>query len=138
MKKRSTSTTSVSSFDINSQHIQQEQERMTQSRYDQARRRRRALLKQLPRHGIAVLSAAPTRIRSHDTDYPYRQDSDFYYLTGFVEENAVLVLIPGRAEGEVVLFCQPKDKTRELWSGILTGPAQARDLLQVDEAHSIG
>lgn len=135
MNKRNTGAASVPSSDPH--HIQQEHERMLQSRYDQARKRRRALLKQLPRHSVALLSAAAPRIRSHDTDYPYRQDSDFYYLSGFTEDNAVLVLIPGRAEGEVILFCQPKDKTRELWSGTLTGPKRARDLLQVDEAHSI-
>ena len=137
MKKRNTHTVAVSLPLAEPGHSQQQRLQMTQQRYEQASKRRRALLKQLPRHSIAVLAAAPARVRSHDTDYPYRQDSDFYYLTGFTEENAVLVLIPGRADGEVVLFCQPKDKAREIWSGILTGPKLARELLRVDEAHSI-
>ena len=117
--------------------LQQEREQLLQNRYEEARKRRQALLAKLPRHSLAVIFAAPSQVRSHDTDYPYRQDSDFYYLTGFTEQNAVLVLAPGRAQGEMVLFCQPKDKTRELWDGILTGPENARELLQVDEAHSV-
>lgn len=87
---------------------------------------------------IALLCAAPQSTRSNDTEYLYRQNSDFYYLTGFVEHDAVLALIPGREQGEVVLFCQEKDKTRELWTGILTGPEQAITQLQIDDAFPIG
>lgn len=87
---------------------------------------------------IALLCAAPQSTRSNDTEYPYRQNSDFYYLTGFVEHDAVLALIPGREQGEVVLFCQEKDKTRELWTGILMGPEQAITQLQIDDAFPIG
>jgi Xaa-Pro aminopeptidase len=90
--------------------------------YGEAASRRRALMRRLGKNSIALLSAAPQRTRSHDTEYSYRQDSDFYYLSGFTEDDAVLALIPGRARGETVLFCQPKDKTKELWTGILTGP----------------
>lgn len=103
----------------------------------QAKKRRRALLGKLGKQAIALLSAAPQRTRSSDTEYHYRQDSDFYYLTGFTEDDAVLALIPGRKQGEVVLFCQPKDKTKELWTGILTGPEQARTQLLLDEAYPI-
>ena len=106
--------------------------------YVQARKRRRALMGKLGKNSIALLSAAPQRTRSNDTEYPYRQDSDFYYLTGFTEDDAVLALIPGRKQGEVVMFCQPKDKTKELWTGILTGPEQAKSRLLVDEAYPIG
>lgn len=105
--------------------------------YQQARKRRRALMASMGKNTIAVLSAAPQRTRSNDTEYPYRQDSDFYYLTGFTEDDAVLALIPGRKQGEVVLFCQEKDKTKELWTGILTGPEQARSRLLLDEAYPI-
>lgn len=105
--------------------------------YQEAADRRRALMKQMKKHSIALLPAAPLRTRSHDTEYTYRQDSDFYYLTGFTEDDAVLALIPGRKQGEVVLFCQPKDKTKELWTGILTGPEQAKTKLLIDEAYSI-
>ena len=107
------------------------------SLYQEAAARRRALMAKMKKNSIAVLPAAPQRTRSNDTEYPYRQNSDFYYLTGFVEDDAVLVLIPGRAEGEVVVFCQPKDKTKELWTGILTGPEQARELLLIDQAWPI-
>jgi Xaa-Pro aminopeptidase len=103
----------------------------------QAKKRRRALMGKLGKKSIALLSAAPQRTRSNDTEYPYRQDSDFYYLTGFTEDDAVLALIPGRKQGEVVLFCQPKDKTKELWTGILAGPEQARTQLLLDEAYPI-
>ncbi|MEX0739152.1 MAG: Xaa-Pro aminopeptidase [Pseudohongiella sp.] len=106
-------------------------------KYLQAKKRRRALMGKIGKKSIALLSAAPQRTRSNDTEYPYRQDSDFYYLTGFTEDNAVLALIPGRKQGEVVLFCQPKDKTKELWTGILTGPEQARTRLLLDEAYPI-
>jgi Xaa-Pro aminopeptidase len=106
-------------------------------RYVQAKKRRRALMGKMGKKSIALLCAAPQRTRSNDTEYPYRQDSDFYYLTGFTEDDAVLALIPGRKQGEVVLFCQPKDKTKELWTGILTGPEQARTRLLLDEAHPI-
>lgn len=107
------------------------------SLYQEAASRRRALMSQMKKNSIALLSAAPQRTRSHDTEYVYRQNSDFYYLSGFVEDDAVLALIPGRREGEVVLFCQPKDKTKELWTGILTGPEQACATLLIDQAFPI-
>jgi Xaa-Pro aminopeptidase len=108
-----------------------------QGLYLETASRRRTLMSQMKKHSIALLSAAPLRTRSHDTEYTYRQHSDFYYLTGFTEDNAVLALIPGRKQGEVVLFCQPKDKTKELWTGILTGPEQAKTKFGIDEAYSI-
>ena len=95
-------------------------------------------MQQMEPDSIALLGAAPQSTRSNDTEYLYRQNSDFYYLTGFVEHDAVLALIPGREQGEVVLFCQEKDKTRELWTGILTGPEQAITQLQIDDAFPIG
>ncbi|TFH75410.1 Xaa-Pro aminopeptidase [Gammaproteobacteria bacterium LSUCC0112] len=105
--------------------------------YQEAALRRRTLMSRMKKNSIALLSAAPQRTRSHDTEYPYRQDSDFYYLSAFTEDDAVLVLLPGREQGEVVLFCQPKDKTKELWTGILTGPQQAKTTLLIDEAYPI-
>lgn len=109
----------------------------SQALYQEARKRRHRLMSALGKHSIALLSAAPLRTRSHDTEHPYRQDSDFYYLTGFTEDDAVLALIPGRAQGKVVLFCQPKDKTKELWTGILTGPELAKTRLLIDETYPI-
>lgn len=106
--------------------------------YEEAARRRKELMQQMEPNSIALLSAAPQSTRSNDTEYPYRQNSDFYYLSGFVEHDALLALIPGREQGEVVLFCQEKDKLRELWTGILMGPEQAIKQLHIDDAFPIG
>jgi Xaa-Pro aminopeptidase len=75
-------------------------------------RRRKQLMRIAGDDAILVLAAAPERIRSRDTHYPYRQDSDFWYLTGFEEPSAVLVLVPGRAHGETLLFCRERDLER--------------------------
>ncbi|MCY4270184.1 MAG: aminopeptidase P N-terminal domain-containing protein, partial [Gammaproteobacteria bacterium] len=96
--------------------------------------RRAALMAQLGPGAIALLASAPERVRSRDVNHPYRQDSDFYYLTGFTEAKALLALVPGREEGETVLFCQPKDPQKELWEGILLGPEAAVETLGVDQA----
>ena len=79
-------------------------------------RRRKALMNQMEANSIAVLPAAQVFIRNRDVEHNYRQDSDFQYLTGFPEPEAVAVLIPGREHGEHVLFCREKDKGRELSS----------------------
>jgi len=101
-------------------------------------RRRAALIEGLQPGGIALLAAAPERVRSRDVHHAYRQDSDFFYLTGFAEARALLALVPGREEGEVVLFCQPKDPQKELWEGKLLGPEAAVESLGVDQAYPIG
>ncbi len=72
-------------------------------------RRRQALMSLMSEGSIAVLPAAEQRFRNRDTEYLFRQDSDFYYLTGFSEPDAVLVLAPGRAHGEVILFCRERE-----------------------------
>ena len=72
--------------------------------------------------GIVVLPAAPERTRSRDTLYGYRPDSDFYYVTGFEEPDSVAILIPGRSEGEFIVFCRERDQEKELWDGPLVGP----------------
>lgn len=87
---------------------------------------------------ILVLPAAPERIRSRDTHYPYRQDSDFWYLTGCSEPEAVLVLVPGRRHGEAILFCRERDPEREGWDGPRLGPEGAVDVLGLDDAYPIG
>ena len=101
-------------------------------------RRRAALIEGLQPGGIALLAAAPERVRSRDVHHAYRQDSDFFYLTGFAESRALLALVPGREEGEVVLFCQPKDPQKELWEGKLLGPEAAVESLGVDQAYPVG
>ncbi|WIO75669.1 Xaa-Pro aminopeptidase [Porticoccaceae bacterium LTM1] len=86
---------------------------------------------------IAVLPAAPMRTRSRDTEYHYRQDSDFHYLCGFPEPEAVLVLIPGRQQGETVLFCRERNRERETWDGYRVGPEGATKQFGADDAFPI-
>ena len=93
---------------------------------DEFARRRRQLIKLMGRDSIAVLPAAPVRLRNNDVEYAYRQDSDFHYLTGFPEPEAVAVLVPGRAQAEYILFVRERDPLRETWDGRRAGPAGAR------------
>ncbi len=85
-------------------------------------RRRKNLMAQLEPGSIAIVPAAREQTRNRDVDYPFRQDSDFYYLTGFGEPDAVLVLLPGRNDGQYVLFCRDRDPALELWNGYRAGP----------------
>lgn len=101
------------------------------------RRRRADLMKQMTPNSIAIVPAAPVTVRNRDVEHPYRQDSDFYYLSGFAEEHSVLVLIPGREHGEYVLFCQEKIKEQEIWTGRRVGPEAAPAMLGVDDAFPI-
>ena len=96
--------------------------------------RRARVAAQLGPGGIAIIPTAPERPRNRDTDFLYRHDSYFYYLTGFAEPNAWLVLT---GDGKSTLFCQPKDLEREIWDGIRLGPEAAPAALGVDEAWSV-
>jgi len=87
---------------------------------------------------IALLPAAPPAPRNRDVHYPYRQDSDFYYLTGFAEPEAVAVLIPGRPQGEYVLFVRDRDPAREAWDGARAGPEGAVEDHGADDAFPVG
>lgn len=109
-------------------------EAMSKAEY---RRRRRALLSALGEGSVALVAAAPERVRNRDVHFPYRQDSDLGYLTGFSEPEAVLVLAPGRKEGEVVLFCRPRDEKEEVWNGPRAGVEGAVERFGADEAHPI-
>lgn len=100
-------------------------------------RRRRQLMRMAGDDAIVVIPSAPERIRSRDTHYPYRQDSDLWYLCGFAEPEAVLVLIPGRKHGESLLFCRERDPDREGWDGPRVGPEGAVDALGMDDAYPI-
>jgi len=100
-------------------------------------RRRKQLMRMAGNDAILVLPCAPERIRSRDTHYPYRQDSDFWYLTGFPEPEAVLVLVPGRAHGETILFCRERDPDREAWDGPRAGQEGAVDDYAMDDAYPI-
>lgn len=99
--------------------------------------RRKRLMEMVGDEAIVVLGAAPERVRSRDTLYPYRQDSNFLYLTGFLEPEAVLALVPGRRHGEVILFCRERDPVREGWDGPRLGPERAGEALGVDDAYPI-
>ena len=101
------------------------------------KRRRDDLLSMIGPGAIAVLPAAPEHIRNRDAHYPYRQDSDFFYLTGFPEPEAVLVLIPGRPHGEYILFCRERDPSREIWDGPRAGQDGAVETYGADDAFPI-
>ena len=88
-------------------------------------------------NGIAILPGANLVTRNSDVDYMFRQDSDFHYLTGFDEQDAVFVLIPGRAHGEAILFCRERDPEQERWHGKITGPERAMQLYGMDDAFPI-
>lgn len=100
-------------------------------------RRRKQLMRMAGPNAILILPAAPERVRSHDTFHPYRQDSDFWYLSGFNEPDAVLVLVPGRKHGEVILFCRERDPQRERWDGPRAGQEGAVDIYGADDAYPI-
>ena len=100
-------------------------------------RRRKQLMRMSTDDAILILPAAPERIRSHDTHYPYRQDSDFWYLSGLPEPEAVLVLVPGRKHGETILFCRERDPEREGWDGPRAGQEGAVERFGMDDAYPI-
>ncbi|HET9404385.1 MAG TPA: aminopeptidase P N-terminal domain-containing protein, partial [Burkholderiales bacterium] len=99
-------------------------------------RRRRERLARSMGAGVAIVPTAPERNRNRDSHYPYRFDSYFYYLTGFREPEAVLVVVAG-AQPRHILFCRDKDPERETWDGFRYGPAAARAAFGFDEAHPI-
>src|SRR5258706_12724757 len=100
-------------------------------------RRRKQLMRLMGRDAIAVLPAAPVRQRNNDVEYNYRQDSDFHYLTGFDEPEAVAVLVPGRPQGEYILFVRERNPEREIWDGKRAGPAGAVKEHGADDAFPI-
>ena len=100
-------------------------------------RRRKQLMRMAGNDAIVIVAAAPERLRNNDAHYPYRQDSDFHYLTGFAEPDAVLALVPGRAAGEVILFCRERDAERERWDGPRAGTEGAVAAFGMDDAFPI-
>jgi Xaa-Pro aminopeptidase len=99
--------------------------------------RRRQLMKMIGREGIAILPAAPVRLRNGNVEHAYRQDSRFYYITGFEEPEAVAVLVPGRTQAEYVLFVRDRDPQREAWDGSRAGPEGAIRTFGADDAFPI-
>lgn len=106
------------------------------SRQEHARRRKQ-LMEQMDPNSIAIVPSAHEHIRNRDCEYPFRQDSDFFYLTGFSEPEAVLVLLPKRKHGQYVLFCRDRDKSMELWNGYRAGPEGACEFFGADDAFPI-
>ena len=100
-------------------------------------KRRRKLAKLIGKDGIAVIPTASTRVRSRDTYYPYRPDSDFYYFTGFSEPNAVMILAPGREDGSFILCLREKNPLTEIWDGHMEGLSGVKKNYEADQSFDI-
>ncbi len=100
-------------------------------------KRRRALMRMIGKGSIAILPAATVRFRNRDVEHAFRQHSDFQYLTGFAEPDAVVVLVPGREKGEFMLFCRERDPSRAIWDGDRAGQDGAIRDYAVDDAFPI-
>lgn len=101
-------------------------------------RRRQRLMSETGEGSITLIAAATEKLRNGDSYYPFRQDSDFLYLTGFNEPEAMLALLPGREAGEQLLFCRERDPARERWDGPRLGLDGAVEALGIDDAFPIG
>ena len=93
------------------------------------RRRREVLMSMMSPDSIALIPGASLKRRNRDIQYLFRQDSDFYYLSGFAEPESLLVLAPGREHGEQILFCPDRDPVLERWDGERMGPERATQML---------
>jgi Xaa-Pro aminopeptidase len=100
-------------------------------------RRRRQLMRMAGEDSIIILQAAPPRMRNNDVQYSYRQDSDFLYLTGFREHDALLVMLPQDKAGKCIFFCRSRDPEREMWDGRMAGLEAAVSEFGMDEAYDI-
>lgn len=107
---------------------------ITQAEYAQ---RRKNLMAVMAPNSVAIVPAAQEQTRSRDTEFPFRQDSDLLYLCGFDEPEALLVLLPGREDGEYILFCRARDPAREIWDGHRAGPEGACEFYGADEAFPV-
>lgn len=107
---------------------------MTKPEY---RRRRARLMEIMGPDSIAILPNSPVAPRNRDVDYPYRSDSNFFYLSGFDEPESVIVLIPGRAHGEFLLFCRERDLSKEIWDGYRAGQEGAVHNFAADDSYPI-
>ncbi len=101
------------------------------------KKRRDKLGKKLSKDSVGIIYSASYKTRSNDTEYPYRQNSNFYYLTGFKEDNSCLVIVKTTNTVKTILFVQAKDKTKELWHGKRLGEKVAEKIFLVDEVHAI-
>ena len=99
--------------------------------------RRDNLAKKLKSHCVGIVFSATHKTRSNDTEYPYRQNSNFYYLTGFKEANSCLMFVKKKSKVKTVLFVEKKDETKELWSGKRLGEVEAKKRFLVDEVYIV-
>lgn len=100
-------------------------------------KRRRIEFMALMGDGVAVIPTSPVQPRNGDVEFPFRADSNFYYLTHFGEPDAVMVLVPGRPQGEFLLFCRERDPAKEQWQGRRAGPEGAVAEYGADDAFPI-
>ena len=104
---------------------------------DEYKKRRDTLVESFSKNSIGILFSASDKIRSNDTEYPYRQNSNFYYLTGFKEQKSILIIIKKKTKTKSILFVQKKDKALELWTGKKEGVKKAKKRFLVDEVFLI-
>lgn len=100
-------------------------------------KRRNLLMEIAGQDAVIIVRSAAAKIRNNDVYYPYRQDSDFLYLSGFSEPDAMIVLLPGDERGASILFCRERDQHREMWDGTMTGLEGAVEQYGFDEAYSV-
>lgn len=98
---------------------------------------RSALAASIGEGSLAVVPAAAETVRNDDVTHPFRQDSDFHYLTGFHEPDAVCVLVPGHPDGPFHLFVRPRDPEMEIWTGYRVGVDGARERFSADAAYEL-
>ncbi len=113
-------------------------QRFSKSQGAELKRRRRALMRIMGDNSIAVIPAARACMRSRDTEYPYRANSNMLYLSGFDEPDALMVLVPGRRAGQYLMFCRERDAQKETWHGRRLGVEEAPEALGADDAFPIG
>ncbi|MDO9214868.1 MAG: Xaa-Pro aminopeptidase [Methylococcales bacterium] len=101
------------------------------------KKRRKQLMQRIGKGNLALISSATTHARNRDVNYPFRQDSDFYYLTGFNEPDSLAVFIPGREQGEYILFCREFDEKKALWEGAHAGLEGATTHYAADDSFPI-
>jgi len=99
------------------------------------KKRRDILASRMSKNSVAVLFSATNKVRSNDTDYPFRQNSNFYYLSGFKEDNSTILLVKKKKKYKTILFVNKKDKVDELWNGKRLGVEAAKKRFLVDEVH---
>ena len=100
--------------------------------------RRDTLAKGMKSNSVGVIYSASHKSRSNDTEYPFRQNSNFYYLTGFKESNSSLMIIKKKKKFKTILFVEKKDEKKELWNGKRLGEVEAKKLFLVDEVYTSG